>query len=148
MSQMNMDNTPQVPAKWEENASELGRAVTEISADNLVVSLWPASRTSLSYWVLFVSGINRPDEMKIAEEILVWNAFLSKEVAQLVCAQSSEVFTFDLFYRRYGIKDMPCLMVSNEPSMRNAIVINSDTLRHMSNSDGDIQQFWLGHRCF
>jgi hypothetical protein len=134
-------DSTRLPVRWEAKASALGRAVAETDVEDLVVSLWPSSRISLSYWALFVSGINRPDEVKIAQEVLTWNAFLSKEVAQLYCAQSSEVFVFDMFYKRFGLKDMPSLLVSIEPSMKNVLVISSDMLRYLSRNEGDIQQF-------
>jgi hypothetical protein len=64
-----------------QNALEVSRPVE-------VVDLWKRQEAATTYWILLLTGVNQEDEMRVAKDLLTWQAFFAKDSGSgAMCAE-------------------------------------------------------------
>lgn len=125
-------------------ASDLGELVQGILLELSVleiVDLWEPREAALTYWILLLSGVNQSDEMKIASDLLAWQAFFAKDSARILCVQSSERDAFRCCSSTFDVNDCPTLIMSDSPDMSSYLKVEPDLLRRLASSSGELQRF-------
>lgn len=107
-----------------------------------VMELWHRQEAAITYWILLLTGINQEDEMRVAQDLLTWQAFFSKDSARVLCVQSSERDAFRCCTKAFAAHNFPTLFVGDSPSMHSRIQIPSDLLLSLSERPGGLQQFF------
>lgn len=106
-----------------------------------VVDLWEPREAALTYWILILSGANQTDEMKLASDLLTWQAFFAKDSARILCVQSSEREAFRCCSSTFDVHDCPTLIMSDSPDMGSYLRVEPDLLRRLASSPGELQRF-------
>jgi len=106
-----------------------------------LVDLWERRENAATFWVLLISGVNQPEEMEIARELLTWKAFFPKDSAMVLCIQSSDHAEFQCTSARFGIVNCPSLVFSNSPEMASFVEIKSELLFTLLSTKGAFQRF-------
>ncbi len=106
-----------------------------------ILDLWGRRPAVVSYWVLLLSGVNQTDEMRIAQDLLTWQAFFAKQSAQVYCVQSSERTEFRLCSSSFDTTDCPVLVFSDEPNMKRHIRVDAQLLFALLSAEGAFQRF-------
>lgn len=106
-----------------------------------VVDLWEPREAALTYWILVLSGVNQSDEMKLASDLLTWQAFFAKDSARILCIQSSEREAFRCCSSTFDVHDCPTLIMSDSPDMSSYLRVEPDLLRRLASSPGELQRF-------
>lgn len=106
-----------------------------------IVDLWEPREAALTYWILLLSGANQTDEMKLASDLLTWQAFFAKDSARILCVQSSEREAFRCCSSTFDIHDCPTLIMSDSPDMNSYLRVEPDLLRRLTSSPGELQRF-------
>jgi hypothetical protein len=106
-----------------------------------VVDLWVPREAALTYWVLLLTGVNQPDEMHVAKDLLSWQAFFSKDSARVLCVQSSERDAFRCCSAAFGVHDCPALIMGDAPDMHSYLKIEADLLKALIAQPGELQRF-------
>lgn len=106
-----------------------------------VVDLWEPQEAALTYWVLMLTGVNQPDELNIARDLLAWQAFFAKDSARVLCLQSSERDAFRCCSSAFEVHDCPSLVMSDTPEMQNRLKVEADLLRTLAGRPGELQRF-------
>lgn len=107
-----------------------------------VDSLWEQPELAATYWILLLSGVNQDEEVAIAETLLLWKAFFSKDFARVLCIQSSEHSSFRFCSGYFGVTHCPTLIISDHPEMMSFLKIGPDLLYRLSSDKGGLQQFF------
>jgi hypothetical protein len=106
-----------------------------------IVDLWEPREAALTYWILLLSGANQTDEMKLASDLLTWQAFFAKDSARILCVQSSEREAFRCCSSTFDVHDCPTLIMSDSPDMNSYLRVEPDLLRRLTSSPGELQRF-------
>jgi hypothetical protein len=106
-----------------------------------VADLWTPREAALTYWILLLTGVNQPDEMNIARDLLSWQAFFSKDSARVLCVQSSEREAFRCCSAAFGAHHCPALIMSDTPDMHSYLKIEADLLKTLITQPGELQRF-------
>lgn len=117
-------------------------AALEGARDIQVVDLWDRQTSAITYWVLLMSGVNQPDELRIAQDLLSWQAFFSKHSARVQCVQSSERAEFRLCSAEFDVADCPALILSDGPDMKSFIRLEPQLLFTLLSEEGGLQRFF------
>jgi hypothetical protein len=117
------------------------KAALSESQDIQLADLWDRESPAMTYWILLMSGVNQPDEMKIAQDLLSWQAFFSKHSARVQCVQSSERVEFRLCSSEFDIADCPALILSDRPDMKSYIRLEAQLLFTLLAENGGLQRF-------
>ena len=155
MSENRPHTSRQLPALSRQLAQQLSRFTEEEQqvlqlafrealneASNLEIpDLWTQRPSPLTYWVLMLSGVNQADEVRVAQDLLTWQAFFAKQSAQVHCVQSSERDEFRLCSSSFDVADCPALILSDEPNMQRHIKIDPQLLFTLTSSEGTFQRF-------
>lgn len=112
----------------------------EVRALN-VVDLWIPREAALTYWVLLLTGVNQPDEMQVAKDLLSWQGFFSKDSARVLCVQSSERDAFRCCSAAFGVHDCPTLIMGDGPAMHSYLKVEADLLKALIAQPGELQRF-------
>lgn len=107
-----------------------------------VTDLWVPREAALTYWILLLTGVNQPDEMNIARDLLSWQAFFSKDSARVLCVQSSEREAFRCCSAAFGAHHCPTLIMSDAPGMHSYLKIEADLLKTLIAQPGELQRFF------
>lgn len=107
-----------------------------------VVNLWDRQEAAITYWILLLTGVNQDDEMRIARDLLTWQAFFAKDSARVLCVQSSERDAFRCCTKTFSVHNFPTLFLSDSPEMSSHIQIAPDLLLSLSERQGGLQQFF------
>lgn len=118
------------------------QAALEEAGNLQVVDLWDRQSPAITYWILLMSGVNQTDELKIAQDLLAWQAFFSKHSARVQCVQSSERHEFRLCSSEFDVADCPALILSDRPDMRSYIRLEAQLLFTLLAEDGGLQRFF------
>jgi hypothetical protein len=106
-----------------------------------IQDLWAPSEAATTYWVLLLSGLNQEDEVEIAQAMLLWQAFMAKDSAQLICLQSSERDSFKCCSSFFATHDCPVLIVSDSALMTPFVKIEGALLATLMSKKGNLQRF-------
>lgn len=106
-----------------------------------IVDLWERREAALTYWILLLSGANQTDEMKLASDLLTWQAFFAKDSARILCVQSSEREAFRCCSCTFDVHDCPTLIMSDSPDMNSYLRVEQDLLRRLTSTPGELQRF-------
>jgi hypothetical protein len=117
-----------------QNALEVSRPVE-------VVDLWKRQEAATTYWILLLTGVNQEDEMRVAKDLLTWQAFFAKDSARVLCVQSSERDAFRCCAKAFAVHNFPTLFLSDSPDMIDRIEIPPDLLLSLAERPGGLQQF-------
>ena len=123
-----------------EAAAVLAAIMQEVRPSG-VVDLWEPREAALTYWVLMLTGVNQPDEMRLASDLLAWQAFFSKDSARVLCIQSSERDAFRCCSLTFDINECPTLVMSDTPDMKSYVKLSSPLLTALASSSGELQRF-------
>jgi hypothetical protein len=107
-----------------------------------VIDLWEQQDVAVTYWVLMLTGVNQQAEMDIARELLVWQAFFSKEAARVACVQSSERTAFKHCSSHFSVHSYPTLLFSDRPDMQSFIRMDAGFLSILAAQEGTLQRFF------
>lgn len=105
-----------------------------------IVDVWDQDQSASTYWVLLMSGVDQPDEVASAKELLLWSSFFAKHSARVVCIQSSERALFKFCTRYFRVNNWPTLIFSDRPDMVPSISLDGQLLSHLSDSRGGIRK--------
>src|SRR5690349_12763636 len=94
----------------------LGAAVRE-ATQIAVADLWEQPGRANSYWILMMTGINRKEEMQLANELLAWREFSAKRGARVRCIPRSETIEFRCCSTHFRVTSSPTLIFGNTPEM-------------------------------
>jgi hypothetical protein len=130
-----------IEGKASAEIAELIRAVLVEVREVDVLDLWKPREAALTYWILMLTGINQAEEMRIATDLLSWQAFFAKDSARVVCLQSSERDAFRCCSARFDVHDCPTLIVSDRPDMVPHLKVQAGLLRTLAAQDGELQRF-------
>jgi hypothetical protein len=108
-----------------------------------VVDLWERKELPVTYWILLMSGVNRAEEMDIANTLLSWQTFFGKHSARVRCIQSSETNEFLCCFSHFGTADYPVLIFSDSPDMESYVKIEPELLFNLSSTEGNLQRFLI-----
>jgi hypothetical protein len=106
-----------------------------------VMDLWESRDLAATYWILMISGVNQPEEMDIATNLLSWKAFFAKDSAMVACIQSSERNEFRCASSKFGVVNCPALILGDSPEMNSFIEIRSELLFTLASNKGSFQRF-------
>ena len=119
----------------------LVRSILEEVRVRDIVDLWEPREAALTYWILMLTGVNQPDEMQLAKDLLSWQAFFSKDSARVLCVQSSERDSFRCCSAAFQVHDCPTLVMGDAPDMHSYLKIEADLLTSLIARPGELQRF-------
>jgi hypothetical protein len=119
----------------------LVRSILEEVRVRDIVDLWEPREAALTYWILMLTGVNQPDEMQLAKDLLSWQAFFSKDSARVLCVQSSERDSFRCCSAAFQVHDCPTLVMGDAPDMHSYLKIEADLLKSLIAMPGELQRF-------
>lgn len=94
-----------------------------------------------SYWVLLISGTNRPEQMQIARELLTWSALFTRGSSRVLCIQHSDTKAFNTCSEHFGTKEYPALYLATSPEMGTRIEVPKPALQKLQSTDGALHDF-------
>lgn len=106
-----------------------------------LLDLWDSRELPVTYWVLLLTGVNQEEEMEIANVLLSWKEFFSKNSARVICVQSSERNAFRCCSAAFEVVNCPTLIFSDSPDMWPFIKIESELLFKLASQKGGLQRF-------
>jgi len=116
------------------------RSILEEARVRDIVDLWEPREAALTYWILLLTGVNQPDEMQVAKDLLSWQAFFSKDSARVLCVQSSERDSFRCCSAAFEVHDCPTLVMGDAPDMHSYLKIEADLLKSLIAKPGELQR--------
>jgi hypothetical protein len=116
-------------------------ALIEAQEEFELLDLWDTRELPMTYWVLLLTGVNQEEEMELANVLLSWKEFFSKNSARVICVQSSERNEFRCCSAAFEVVNCPTLIFSDSPDMRPFIKIESELLFKLASQKGGLQRF-------
>lgn len=104
-------------------------------------NLWDNESEIKSYWIILINGINNQLEVKIIKEFLFWKEFFGRSTTHIRCLQSSDSQYFGLCIKKFNIKTLPTLIMSNNKNFNDFISIDKPQLIKFLKRGNDLSQF-------
>lgn len=106
-----------------------------------VTDLWETGELASTFCVLVVSGTHQEDEMRIAQELLFWKAFVAKDSAVVRCVQTSERKEYRCCSGKFEIVNCPTLVFSDSPAMESFVKVEAGLLFNLAAQKNGIERF-------
>lgn len=121
--------------------ADMVSALTKQRDEFDVGDVWHPSEDGLSFWVLFLNGVDDPSEAELAKNLLFWREISSGPLACVRCIPSSERRLFGNCSQCFEFSSAPLLILSTDPQFKEYLRLDEGVLMELL-AKGALQRFF------